>query len=474
MLTFGVPFLAVRYLARSLNLWRDVFDAIGLATLSLFLFFNASRTSFQIFIFQLIVNYLVVAWMLRLQGWKAKLLAAALIVFDIGILAYFKYLTFFVEDVLGKIAYVPDDWQQNLPFPVKNRIPPGVSFYTFQMVAFVVDSLSSKKKKQIGFLDYINFISFFPQIVAGPIERRADLFPQIEKFRPKFTVENFLLGLRWLSLGIFMKFVLADNLAPYIELGNANNPWVIWLMTFLFTLRIYFDFAGYSFIAVGLAWFLGIRLTVNFLAPYTSISINEFWQRWHITLSTWFRDYVFLPLMSFKKQWAAFFLFITFTLSGFWHGAAWNFIIWGAYHGTLLLVLRYVGRPFHRWMGKHISRPQFISWGLTFFSVTFGCLFFMDTNIQRLLVKLKTIAMPWTYSISNLGELLNSYSLNETVALILVMSLAIGVLLLEHMAVWQNKYEYEFLLSPWLSPVLFGLTFLLAANIPSQFIYFEF
>ncbi|RMF23786.1 MAG: MBOAT family protein, partial [Cyanobacteria bacterium J083] len=324
------------------------------------------------------------------------------------------------------------------------------------------------------FVDYVNFVAFFPQIVAGPIERRSTLFPQIEAFRFKFTVDNFLEGFRWISLGMFMKFVLADNLFPYIDLKIADNPWGVWFYAFLFTLRIYFDFAGYSFVAVGIAKFLGVRLTINFLAPYTSVSINEFWRRWHITLSNWFRDYVFLPLMGSKKHWAALFLFLTFTLSGFWHGAAWNFIIWGAYHGALLLVLRYLGRPFQRLVGKYTTSSDFISWGLTFTAVNLGCLFFMDTNISRLLVKLKTIATPWSYSWANLTTFVNSFSLNEAVLLLFVLTLSALVLFLEHLAVWQKKFEYELLLSPWISPILLGLTILCAANTPSEFIYFEF
>jgi alginate O-acetyltransferase complex protein AlgI len=474
LLLFSIPFFTIRCIGKSLNLWRGIFDAIGLAAMSLILFSNASRSSFIIFAFEVVFNYLMVVLMLRRQGWQAKLIATLVIGVDIAILAYFKYFIFVVEDVIGLLINIPPNWQQVLPFSIQDKIPPGVSFYTFQMVSFVVDSLMARKKKSIKFIDYINFVSFFPQIVAGPIERRIDFFPQIEAFRFKFTPENFELGLRWLSLGFFMKFVLAENLAPYISLTEANNAWTIWFQAFLFTLRIYFDFAGYSFIAVGLAWFLGVKLAINFLAPYTSVSINEFWQRWHITLSTWFRDYVFIPLMGRNKQWAAFYLFITFTLSGFWHGAAWNFIIWGAYHGALLLVLRYVGRPFHRWMSQYVSKPQFISWGLTFASVTLGCLFFMDTDTHRLLLKLKTIAIPWNYSLSNLGSLFSSYSVNEGTALIFILALAIAVLVLEHIAVWQKKFEYELLLSPWVSRILLGLTILLAANTPSKFIYFEF
>ncbi|MDJ0689207.1 MAG: MBOAT family O-acyltransferase [Xenococcaceae cyanobacterium MO_188.B32] len=482
LLLFSIPFFTVRSIGKSVNLWHGFYDSIGLMSLSMLLFFNASASSFVVFFFEIIFNYVLVQFMLRRQGGQAKLIATLLIIFDVAVLAYFKYLVFFVDDVIGLIVNIPDNWQQGYIVSlanrnvslVPNRIPPGVSFYTFQMVAFVVDSLKARKKKPIGFVDYINFVAFFPQIVAGPIERRASLFPQIESFRFKFTVDNFYEGFRWLSLGMFMKFVLADNISPYIDLTQSLNPWFIWFNAFLFTLRIYFDFAGYSFIALGLARILGIRLTVNFLAPYTSQSINEFWRRWHITLSTWFRDYVFLPLMGSKKQWAAFFLFITFTLSGFWHGAAWNFIIWGAYHGALLLVLRYLGRPFHRLTGKYVSQPQFVSWGLTFAAVNLGCLFFMDTDISRLLLKLKTLVTPWAYSFANLGAVFSSYSINQGTALIVILVLAIAVLLLEHLAIWRQQFEYELLLSPWLSPVLLGLTVLLAANTPSEFIYFEF
>jgi D-alanyl-lipoteichoic acid acyltransferase DltB (MBOAT superfamily) len=385
LLLFSIPFFTIRAIAKSANFWSKIGDGLGLASLSLILFYNASPASFVVFALEIVFNYVMVLWMLKSPKLQAKLIATSVIIVNVAILAYFKYLTFFVEDVVGLIVNIPQNWQQNFLIPVSKGIPPGVSFYTFQMVAFVVDSLVAKKKKPIGFLDYINFVAFFPQIVAGPIERRLNLFPQIESFKFKFTVENFYEGMRWLSLGVFLKFVLADNLAEYISLKEMGNAWIIWFQAFLFTLRIYFDFAGYSFIALGLARFLGIKLTLNFLAPYTSVSINEFWRRWHITLSTWFRDYVFLPLMGNKKQWAAFFLFMTFTLSGFWHGAAWNFIIWGAYHGSLLLIIRYFGRPFAKFTGKYVKKTDFISWLITFISVVLGCLFFMETNNNRLL-----------------------------------------------------------------------------------------
>lgn len=474
LLIFSIPFFSLRAIAKSFNVWGKIFDALGLAFLGLVLFYNASPASFIVFIFEIIFNYLMVLWMLKTPKNQANIIATIVIIIDIAILAYFKYLTFFVEDVIGLIINIPQNWQQNFPIHVSNKIPPGVSFYTFQMVAFVVDSLVAKKKKLIGFLDYINFVSFFAQLVAGPIERKINFFPQIESFQFKFSVEKFYEGMQWLSLGLFFKFVLADNIAEFISLKEINNAWIIWFQAFLFTLRIYFDFAGYSFIGLGLAKFVGINLTLNFLAPYTSVSINEFWRRWHITLSTWFRDYVFLPLMNLKKEWAAFFLFLTFTLSGFWHGAAWNFVIWGAYHGALLLIIRFFGRPFSKFMGKYVKKTDFISWLLTFLSVILGCLFFMETNTHNLLIKLKTLLIPFSYSLNNLIAFLTSYSINEITALSVLLSLSIGALFLEFKAVWQGKFEYEILLSPKLSPILLALSILLASTANSDFIYFEF
>jgi alginate O-acetyltransferase complex protein AlgI len=465
----------VRYVAKSLNLWRGIFDSVGLMVLSLTLFYYASKTSFLIFMVGLVFNYVMVWLVLKLPGWQAKVVATIVIVIDILVLAYFKYFGFFVQEVIGLVVPLPDNWKDLSPIPVPTQIPPGVSFYTFQMVAFVVDSLREKKKKPLGVIDYVNFISFFPQIVAGPIERRRDLLPQMESFRLKFKGENFEKGMCWLSLGLFMKFVLADNLAPYIELDKlTDNAWYIWFEAFLFTLRIYFDFGGYSFIAVGLAYFMGVRLELNFLAPYTSQSINEFWRRWHITLSTWFRDYVFLPLMGSNKNWAPFYLFITFTLSGFWHGAAWNFVFWGAYHGALLLLLRYLGRPFYGFVGQYFSQPQIVSWALTQLSVILGCLFFMEINTRRLIGKMITLIDPLNYSLANIGEIFSSYSLNQGTVLSVTLLLGIIVLAMEQIAVSRKKFEYELLLSPWVSRALLGLTILLASTNTGDFIYFEF
>ena len=459
LILYLVPLLIVRYVGKNLNLWRDDYDRFGLLFLSLMLFnLGGGTRSFVILVFGIVFNYLMVRLMLQRQGWQAKAIAAAAIAFDIGVLVYFKYLRFFFG--IGG-----------------NLLPIGISFFTFTMVAFVVDNLSSKKKKKqqpIGFFDFANFVAFFPNIVAGPIERKSTLYNQVAGFRFKFSAEDLEIALRWLALGLFMKFVLADNITPFINYKETANAWMVWFSAYLFTLRIYFDFAGYSFMALGLAKAFGVKLTVNFLAPYTATSIQEFWRRWHISLNNWFRDYVFIPLMGSKKEWAEFYLFITFTLSGLWHGAAWNFVIWGAYHGLLLLILRYTSRS-SGILGKRLVMPEFLSWAVTFGCVVFGSLFFMETNFGRLGQKLLTVVTPWAYSLPNISNVFSSFTANELLALGFVLVLANAVLLLEHLAVWQKReFAYDLLLSPWVGRVLLGLTLLLAANTPSPFIYTSF
>ena len=457
-----VPFLGIRQLAGYLNFWQPSYDRIGLMVLSLTLFWNAAHSSFIIFALELIFNYEMVRLMQRQQSSRAKIIAGITIAIDLAILIYYKYLNFFVEEVFGlAVGGVSDGWQGNIAI---HSIPPGISFYTFQMVAFVIDSLNSKDKHQIGFIDYINFASFFPQVVAGPIERRSDLFPQIESFRFKFSIENIDTGLKWLVLGLFMKLVLGDNLATHIDLEETANAWIVWLSIYLFGLRIYFDFAGYSFIALGIARIIGIKLTVNFLAPYISLNIQEFWRRWHITLSTWFRDYIFIPLGGSRLKRTALNIFIVFGISGLWHGAGWNFILWGVYHGCLLI--------FHRYARQCLSLPRFLAWALTLVSVMFGWLFFMETNLNYLLLKLETIINPAAYSISNLYELT---SIDNKYGLFITLALAILLLVLEHIASWKDRKQvYRLLLLPRISLIILSLVILLAARESSQFVYFKF
>lgn len=466
----GAPLLVVRGLSRRLGFWQPSYDRISLMLMSLLLFWNAAQSSFAIFAFELVFNYGLVCLMQRQKGWRAKAIATLIIGVDLAILIYFKYLVFLAEDVFGW-AFIGlfGQWSQqesvNAALPGLQGIPPGISFYTFQMVAFVVDSLEAKTTSSLRFVDYVNFAAFFPQVVAGPIERRRDLLPQIETFRLKFSSDTIDEGLKWLAIGLFMKLVLGDNLAPHIQLDAIDNAWSVWLSIYLFGLRIYFDFAGYSFMALGIAKVIGVDLTVNFLAPYISLNIQEFWRRWHVTLSNWFRDYVFIPLGGSQKNRTALNIFIVFIVSGLWHGAGWNFILWGVYHGGLLVLYRYLGERF--------QITAFAAWLVTFSTAMFGWLFFMETRLDYLFAKLATLGTPTAYSLSNVSSAIAA--LDNKVGLGIILLLSHGLLACEHLAARRDRLRvYDSLLRPVVSLALAGLVILLAARSSSQFVYFAF
>lgn len=348
LFSIGAPVLVLRAGLLAFRMWPEGGDRTVLLFMSLVLFWNAAPSSFLIFAAELCINYAALRLMVRQNDWRRYAIATFIIVLDVSVLAYFKYLDFLFNDFLAVL--IPGMGSEARPEILQGvaGIPPGISFYTFQMIACMLDSVREKDTRAPKLIDYFNFAAFFPQIVAGPIERRSDLMPQIEKFRLRFTVENMDAGMRWLALGLFMKLVLADNLSIFIDWKEAANPFIVWLSVYIFGLRIYFDFAGYSFIALGLARMLGIQLTVNFQSPYISRNIQEFWRRWHVSLSTWFRDYVFIPLGGSRVAFASVNILIVFVISGLWHGAGWNFVLWGAYHGLMLVLYSHFGRRFRR------------------------------------------------------------------------------------------------------------------------------
>ena len=460
-----VPLLRLRQIGKGFKLWNPTWDRLILLSVSLALFYNASPTSWIIFLVELCFNYFLVRLMFSQVGWRAISIATFAICFDLGVLIYFKYLNFFVQAVLqGSTILSSATALGNFNTPAGN-IPPGISFYTFQMVAFIVDSWKDKKREALGFLDYLNFVSFFPQIVAGPIERRSDLLPQIKRFELKLKSHQVEEGIQWLAIGFFMKLVLADNLALHIQLDAVENPYSIWLSIFLFGLRIYFDFAGYSFIAYGLALVIGIKLTVNFLAPYTATDIQSFWRRWHVTLSSWFRDYVFIPLGGSRVPWAAANILAVFAISGLWHGAGWNFILWGSYHGALLIL--------HRYLRKIVSLPSLFNWLLTLALVMTGWLFFMETDSDRLFVKLGSMISLDGYAFPQLLDAVNS--INNILHFVFFLTLSLIFLALENLSFRSEKLTvYHLIRKPFIISILLGMTVLFVPKTVSQFVYFAF
>lgn len=257
-----------------------------------------------------------------------------------SILIIFKYFYFLNQAVFDLTAVFGLKW----PMPNLNIIlPVGISFYIFQAVGYMIDVYRGDLNAEKHFGIYALFVSFFPQLVAGPIERAAHLLPQFREIKT-YNSENLKIGLKLILWGFFMKLVVADRLALYVNATYNNvemhNGTTFLLSSILFAFQIYCDFAGYSNIAIGSAKILGFNLMDNFKRPYFAKNINDFWSRWHISLSTWFRDYVYIPLGGNRigKQKNYRNILITFLVSGFWHGANWTFILWGALHGTYSVI----------------------------------------------------------------------------------------------------------------------------------------
>lgn len=285
-------------------------------------------------LFTTIISYFAAILLERFRSRNAikKLILFLTLLACLGVLFVFKYFNFFSESLAfmaGKIGL------QLHPMTLKLLLPVGISFYTFQTLSYVIDVYRGSVRAEKHFGIYATFISFFPQLVAGPIERTSNLLPQI-KGEHVFDYDQAMYGARLMLWGFFKKLVIADNLALFADkVFNdvySYTGFSLLLATFFFTIQIYCDFSGYSDIARGAAKLFGIELMENFKSPYFASSIHEFWSRWHISLSTWFRDYVYIPLGGNRvsKIRHNINLLITFLVSGLWHGANWTFVIWGA------------------------------------------------------------------------------------------------------------------------------------------------
>jgi D-alanyl-lipoteichoic acid acyltransferase DltB (MBOAT superfamily) len=274
-------------------------------------------------------------------------------------------------------------------------LPVGISFYTFQSLSYTIDVYRGRIEARRSFLDFATFLALFPQLVAGPIERASTMLPQVEAPK-RFDPEQAWRGLLLLGWGLFKKLVVADNVAvvanKVFALADPSFS-LVWVGTLAFGVQIYADFSAYSDIARGTARLLGFELMKNFDHPYLSETPVEFWRRWHISLSTWFRDYVYVPLGGSRGSSlrTARNLMLTFLLSGFWHGASWNFLMWGAYHGLLLILYRVLEHRTPWLLSVPHLRPLRI---LAMFAlVNVGWLMFRETEISRLLADLTLT--PW-------------------------------------------------------------------------------
>lgn len=368
--------------------------SIFVIAFSLYFYYKSSGLFFLMLMGTSLVDWLVSHWMVRIKeksGRKALMWLS--ICLSLSILGYFKYANFFLWNWN---AMVEGNFQ-----PLDIILPVGISFYTFQSISYVVDVYNKKIKPTQNWLDYIFFLSFFPALVAGPIVRADYFLPQLEKNEAPNA--NEIWGGLWLIIiGIFKKAVIADYIAQYNDL-IFNDPalytGVQTLMGVLgYTMQIYCDFSGYSDMAIGLALIMGFRLGINFDSPYQSRNLTEFWRKWHISLSSWLRDYVYIPLGGNRKGTVRTYLnnFLTMLIGGLWHGAAWKFVFWGAMHG--------VGLAVHKACKPVLAKiPDnfftiFISWLITFIYVSLLWVFFRAASFEESILIIQNIFIDFQWS----------------------------------------------------------------------------
>jgi alginate O-acetyltransferase complex protein AlgI len=386
---------------------------------------------------------------------------------NLGFLGFFKYGNFLLENFTMLANAVGWDFQGR---PMDILLPMGISFYTFQTMSYTIDMYYKKIQPSRTFLDFALYVTFFPQLVAGPIVRAKELISQFYEEK-KASLDHFIWGLFLLTLGLFEKVVMADSLLSktsdtVFDAGKVLNFWDAWSGTLAFSGQIFFDFAGYSSCAIGIAYMLGFILPDNFLYPYGSIGFSEFWRRWHISLSSWLKDYLYIPLggnrFGVTRMYVA--LMLTMLIGGLWHGAAWTFVFWGFLHGTYLVIERvlrkFVKSEMNAWQG-------FLLAILTYTLVNFTWVFFRAKEFGTA----KNMILSMLYLNGDGEKILGYFDIIK----VMVISL---ILFLTH---WYMRRNTVKSVSTNLNPYVFGVFWailvfliLIAQGSGEQFIYFQF
>jgi alginate O-acetyltransferase complex protein AlgI len=348
-----------------------------LASLVFYLYWNIYYL--PLLLISIFFNYNVGKW---LEKTRQKNVLIFGIVFNLALLAYYKYAGFFISSI--NTAFFTDVSVPEIVLPL------GISFFTFTQTAYLVDAYRGETKGY-SLLTYSLFVTIFPHLIAGPILYHKDIIPQFSKLK-NFVVnyKNLSLGISMFSIGLFKKVIIADALAPWVKLAfdNADQLTFIeaWCGALAYTFQLYFDFSGYSEMAVGLGLMLNFKLPINFNSPYRSTSVIEFWRRWHMTLSAFLKDYLYIPLGGnrygeLKKMRN---LLITMLLAGLWHGAGWTFVIWGGLHGLYLIIN-------HQWKKCGILLPKTVNWSITFICVIVAWVFFRAGSVHDALTIVKAM-----------------------------------------------------------------------------------
>lgn len=348
-----------------------------------------------ILFFTIIIDYLAGIWIEQSKGSNRKLLLILSLISNIGILAIFKYFNFFNTNLSQFLGIF--EIKNPVPY-LEILLPIGLSFHTFQAMSYTIEVYRGNQKAERHFGIYALYVMFYPQLVAGPIERPQNVIHQFYE-KHQFNWEKTKSGLMLMAWGLFKKVVIADRLAMIVDSAYNNpsekNGLSLLIATFFYTFQIYCDFSGYSEIALGAARVMGFELMENFKSPYFSKSISEFWRRWHISLSTWFRDYLYIPLGGNRvAEWRRYVnQFIVFMVSGLWHGAQWTFVIWGSLHGFYLIVAALRNKYFPKLTLPDNTLGKSINLATTFTLVMLAWVFFRAKNTRDAFLILRKIAL---------------------------------------------------------------------------------
>ncbi|MCB5995842.1 MBOAT family O-acyltransferase [Flavobacterium psychrophilum] len=389
---FFIIFIIFHYLLRKKYMAR----ATLLSAFSLYFFYKASGSFVILVVVSAVIDYILSIWIYQQRNkvYKKTLLVVC-IVLNLAVLFYFKYTNFFI-DIINHFSFTKLD-------PIHILLPIGISFYTFENISYAVDVYKNEIKPEKNIIHYLLFLSFFPKLVMGPIVRAKDFIPQLKK-EYYVSTEDFSRGFFLIVSGLFKKLIISDyitlNLVDYVFDGpQLHNGLECLVAIYGYAIVIYCDFSGYSDVAIGISKWLGITIPANFKSPYQSVALNEFWRRWHISLSSWLRDYLYIPLGGNKNGVIRtnINLFLTMLIGGFWHGASWNFIIWGALHGVGLIINKIWNILFK----KYILLPKIITntiYGLlTFHFVCFCWIFFKAQNLEIANTFISQIAYNFTF-----------------------------------------------------------------------------
>lgn len=441
---------------------------IFVSAFSLYFYYKSSGIFFLLLLGTSVVDWCISHLIYRTESrFKRKLLMWLSICISLSILSYFKYINFFGE-IWNQI--VINNYQ-----PMDIILPVGISFYTFQSISYVVDVYKGRLAPTSRWLDYFFFLSFFPALVAGPIVRADYFIPQIEKNRRPTGVDIYG-GLWLIIIGIVKKAIIADYIAQYND-GVFQYPGAegfLGLQSLMgvlgYTMQIYCDFSGYSDMAIGIALIMGYRLGMNFNFPYKSRNVSDFWRRWHISLSSWLRDYIYIPLGGNRKGKIRTYVnnFLTMLIGGLWHGAAWKFIYWGAMHGLGLIVHKMCQPWLKKVPDNYFTRAIF--WLITFCFIAASMTLFRANTVGDAITILQSVFI--NFRIAHLPQFFNAQPVWCIMMLILIVGHAIP-------SAWAQHCKFAFIRSPWIVKLIifmivvqFVVIYMSAEVAP--FIYFQF